>query len=359
MPIRPIKTPGRTLAALALVLGSVAAPAAAPPECTCRHLASLQADYRNAVALEAYFRGLAQHLTAIEAEAMEDWQDPGRVRKISRDEDAAYRKQNPPGNVMEPVPGYTGPAHVDMPSGTCAQAEADLEALESGATCRAIAEAALNHEASHRKICNQMGAKAYWARPSSDLAREEAEAYRVHAAELKAALRRVLEDAEITFKAAWDIEMNVQGVAQYGYRYTASTEDIGGATGGDTWTMTGAGTSTVAFTKASIMGMKCTPTGAAKSTYTAKMTTDGLTFSLALEDPATQGALGIKCPRGGGGGPVAEGAQEGGLIAKNRPLSAGDNLLPGDMASEMAAILAGNATVSGDGRRVLSVTCGP
>ena len=96
---------------------------------------------------------------------------------------------------------------------------------------------------------------------------------------------------------------------------------------------------------------------AAKSTYTAKMTTDGLTFSLEMETLSTSGALGIKCPGGGGGGPVGEGADEAGMIAENLALAAGDNELPGDMATTMSAMMAGMGTVTGKGRRVLSVTC--
>ena len=338
--------------ALAAALILAAAPAAAlQPECDCWNLDSLQADYRNAKALEAYFQTLAEHLKAYEASEAESWgNDPKRIATLSRQENAKYRAQNPPGNVMEPVRGYSGPAAVDMPRDSCTQDPKDLEALENGSPCAAMAEAALNHEARHREICNRMGVTAYWARPYSAFALEEVEAYRQHAAELKEELREVLEESDIVYSAEWDLEIDVQGVAKYGYRYAASSKDIGGASGGDPWTMTGEGTSSVTFTKAVIAGMQCTPTGAAKSTYTAKMTTDGLTFSLEMETLSTSGALGIKCPGGGG-------ADEAGMIAENLSLAAGDNELPGDMATTMSAMMAGMGTVTGKGRRVLSVTC--
>ena len=352
-------TIGRAALAAAMVLGVAAPAAAVQPLCDCRNLDSLQADYRNAKALEAYFQKLAEHLKAYEASEAEAWgNDPKRIATLSGKENARYRSQNPPGQVMEPVRGYTGPAAVDMPRGGCTQKPSDLEALENGSPCYAMAEAALNHEAYHREICDRMGAKAYWERPYSAFALEEVEAYRQHAAELKEDLRRVLDESDVVFSAEWDLEIDVQGMAKYGYKYNASTKDIGWPSGGDTWTMTGDGTSTVTFTKAVIAGMQCTPTGAAKSTYQAKMTTDGLTFSLEMENLSTSGTLGIKCPGGGGGGPVGEGAAEaGGMIAKDVPLAAGDNVLPGDMAETMSAMMAGMGTVTGKGKRVLSVTC--
>lgn len=349
----------RRAAALTLLALLPAAPAMAAslPECTCRNLASLQQDYRNAQALEAYFTLLAEHLKAYEERMTARNLDQDIVLGHSRAEDEDYRQQNPPGQVMEPVDGYTGPGDVKMEPGTCTQRPEDLEALDAGSPCRGMADAALNHEAFHRENCDRMGAENYWGRMSSEIALEEAEGYRRQAAELKEELRRVLDASEVTYRADWTLEIDAQGMAQFGYRYEAHSEDIGGASAEDPWTMTGTGTSSVGWLRAVIAGMNCRPAGAVNSTYTAKMVTDGLTFSLEIEDLASSGALSLSCPGGGGGGgPVSE-AGGAGVIAEGLPVKAGDTPLPGDMADEIRAIMAGSGTVSGEGERVLSVTC--
>ncbi|MDH3264075.1 MAG: hypothetical protein OEM24_08765 [Paracoccaceae bacterium] len=344
-------------AALALMLAAAPALAASLPECTCRNLTSLQQDYRNAEALEAYFTLLAEHLKAYEGGMSSQAPDRGLLGQLSLGEDQAYREENPPGQVMGPVEGYWGPAHVDMEPGKCIQRPEDLEAMDVGSPCRGMADAALNHEAAHRANCDRMGPENYWRQMPSEIALEEAENYRAQAAALKDELRRVLDAAEVTLSVDWTLEINAQDLALYGYSFSSRSEDIGGASGGDPWTMTGQGTSTGTWTKAVFAGMRCTPSGAITTEYEAKLTTDGLTFDLDLAELSTSGSVSIRCPGGGGGGgPVAE-AGGAGNLAEGLPVKAGDNPLPGDMAEEMRALMAGAATVTGEGERVLSVTC--
>lgn len=330
---------------------------ASPPECNCNNLTSLQQDYQNAMTLEAYFQNLAEHLQKNEADALKAWGNMDKVKFESSEENDSYRQQHPPGQVIIPVNGYTGPAAVTMTPGACNQPQQDLAALESGSPCKAMADAALNHEAFHRANCNRMGATAYWNRLQSKVALEEVEGYKAQAAALKDELRRVLDASEVTYQGDWTLGINVGGMAQFGYHYTAQTEDIGGASGGDRWTMTGKGSGTVTWTKAVIMGRNCNPSGEIKSDYTAKITTDGLTFDLEVETLSSSGALSIQCPGpGGGGGPVAD-AAGGGKIATGLPLQAGVTPLPGDMGSEIRNILAGTGTVTGSGKRELSISC--
>lgn len=354
----PVPARTYTLPLLLAIALAVAQPAqAGPPECNCNNLTSLQQDYRNAVALQAYFQTLAEYLQKFEADSLKAWGNMSKVRIDSLEEDATYRQTNPPGQVMEPVDGYgSGPPAVTMTPGTCTQPPNQLDAMENASPCKAMADAALNHEAFHRANCNRMGVKAYWKRLASDVALEEVEAYKAHAAELKNELRRVLDVSDVTYHGEWTLDMNIQGMAQYGYLYKTQSEDIGGATGGDRWTMTGKGTSRVNWTKAILAGKRCSPSGSVKTNYEAKMTTDGLTFDLEVDQLSTTGALAINCPGGGGGGQAAE-ASGGGKIATGLTVKAGDTLLPGDLGSEIRGILAGMGTVSVDGQRVFSVTC--
>ena len=105
------------------------------------------------------------------------------------------------------------------------------------------------------------------------------------------------------------------------------------------------------------MGKSCNPSGKIDSNYNVKMTTDGLTFDLEVETLSASGALSIKCPGPGGGGGFGADAGSGGKIATGLQVKEGVTPLPGDMGSEMRKILAGQGTVSGSGKRELSISC--
>lgn len=360
MPVS-IKLIHRAALSIAMAFGIAQPALASPAECTCLELASLQQDYRNVETLELYFESLADHLKAFELRKAKDIPDDPSGRYLLRDlslgEEQVYRSKYPPGDLLEPVEGYFGPADVKMDSGTCEQPPDDLEKMDARSPCRAIADAALNHEAFHRAECTRMGPDVYWRLMPSEYALEEVVAYSRQAKELRDELRRVLDESTITYKADWTFDLNIGGMAQYAYAYTGESDDIGNATAGDIWTMSGKGTSKVAWIKAVFMGKQCTPSGAVNSTYDLKMTTDGLTFGLELTGQSSSGGLSVKCPGpGGGGGQVADGGGEG-VFAENLPLNQGINSLPGDMGETMRDILAGMGTVGGGGKRILSVTC--
>lgn len=351
----------RAALSIAMAFIIVQSAQASPPDCTCKNLKSLQQDYQNAVYLAEFFAQLQAHMEIYEEEFLERKKTDPYFDKEFFSTTGAEKAQYIENKMHIPnaVEGYTGPDDVGMEHGTCEQNPIDLDRMEAGSPCKAIADAALNHEAMHRRICNEMTKtnQDYWGRRQSEYAAEEVKAYKQQAGELKDELRRVLDEATITYEADWTFDLNIGGVAQYAYTYSGESEDIGNATAGDTWTMSGKGTSTVAWIKAVFMGKKCTPSGAVDSTYDLKMTTDGLTFGLELTGQSSSGGLSVKCPGpGGGGGQVADGGGEG-VLAENLPLNQGINSLPGDMGETMRAMLAGMGTVGGGGKRILSVTC--
>lgn len=349
------------LAAATLLLAPAAF--ASPPECSCQHIEALQNDYINALYLADFQQKLGEYLKEIEDRLerikAEDPTHPDASLDIGSTTGNA-RQNYVDGNLSLPrtVPGYTGPSEINMIYGTCRQHQAELDAMEAGSPCRAIADAALEHEAAHRARCEAMGAETYWNRKLSDIAFEEVEYYNAQAAKLKEELRRVLEFAEITYQSDWTIGVNAQGVATFGYAYSANSGDIGGATGGDVWTMTGKGESSIVMTRAVIAGMACTASGGLRTEFQVRMETDGLTFGLELDDLVTSGGMALNCPRGGGGGgPMSEAAGDVGEIASDLPLRAGANPLPGSMIEHLASVLAGSASVTGDGSATLMITC--
>lgn len=330
-----------------------------PPECTCQNLESLQQEFRNAATLAEHFQNLADHLAAVEAEEHAKFpDDPERVEDHVGAALSRYLQQNPPSQELIPVHDYFGPPSAEMEYGKCTQKPKQLLEMQIGSPCRAMADAALNHEAFHREKCNRMGPEVYWNRSRVENAREEVEAYRAQAAELKEEIRRVLEAAEVTYRANSSFDLNVQGMAQYGYVSSAQSEDIGQPSDGDTWTMIGRGASTGKCVKAVIVGMQCTPTGMINSSFEVTLTTDGLIFDLEIGEIVTSGAVSIIC-RGAGSssGPVSAVTQGPGLITSKQPLQAGDNPLPGDQAEEVRALLSTVGAVSYDGESTLSVTC--
>ncbi len=248
-----IKLIRRVTLSIAMVFIIVQPAQASPPDCTCQNLTSLQQDYQNAVYLAEFFAQLSAHMEIYEEEFLERKEtDPYFDKEFystTGAEKARYIEQQM--RIPNTVEGYTGPDDVAMKYGTCEQIDIELDQMEAGSPCKAIADAALNHEAMHRRICNEMtkAKQNYWDRRQGEFAAEEAKAYEQQAGELKDELRRVLDEATITYEADWTFDLNIGGMAQYAYTYTGESEDIGNATGGDLWTMSGKGTSTVTWIK--------------------------------------------------------------------------------------------------------------
>ena len=336
--------------------------AAGPPACTCHNLESLQQDYQNAVYLEKYMRELAEHLKSIEAPLLKARQtDPdsyeASVEISSRTGPArdAYEKSHLK-LPFSKIKDYSGPERVPMEKETCQQKQEDLDALENGSPCEAMADAALAHELFHRDNCNHIGVDNYWRRELSEIALEEAQAYHAQAANLKSELRRVLEDATIVYKGRWPFSVSVPGAMHVDYLFVTGTADLGQSSSGDTWAMTGHGTTTTTIETAEIAGRTCRPSGSVNSEFDATLTTNGLTFGLDIRGGVTGGNPAISCPGGMGMGmpppdPIV------GRVATGLPLKEGDNPVGGDWTGPMRGAMAGMGTVSGVADMVASVTC--
>ncbi|HYF06126.1 MAG TPA: hypothetical protein VD970_00775 [Acetobacteraceae bacterium] len=187
---------------VASVLGATAARAA---ECDCTHLQALQAELRNALRLQARFREAAMSLRSRGTE-----ESRGAFRQFA---------EGPATQGLEAVPGR-GPAHVDYvaygegvaedqldtlaPGQTregrqaqlCAMRQSSLDMLNAAmraAACDGIARAIEAHERHHVAMCGRIGYRAYIAMHGADRAAEEAEAYGVQIAMLRAEILRILE----------------------------------------------------------------------------------------------------------------------------------------------------------------------
>ena len=219
---------------IAMVFIIVQPAQASPPDCTCQNLTSLQQDYQNAVYLAEFFAQLSAHMEIYEDKFLERKEtDPYFDKEFystSGAEKARYIDQKM--RIPNTVDGYTGPDDVAMRHDKCTQYEEELAGIEAGSPCKGIADAALNHEAMHRKICEEMTIEAYWNRPQSELMAEEVQGYKQQARELKDELGHVLDEATIIYDGDWTFDLNIGGMAQYVYSYTGESEDIGNATGG-------------------------------------------------------------------------------------------------------------------------------
>lgn len=332
------------------------------PACTCQNLESLQQDYRNAVYLEGYMRKLSAYLKAEEDRLaglkVSSNTDPDNDQLIVTR--VGILKENYKKEHMKlPFPkvkGYSGPTSVEMPFGSCKQDKAALDGLNNGSPCKAMADAAVLHELAHSNLCTAMGREAYWDRPASALALEEAGMYMQQAADLKSELRNVLEASKIEFRGIWRHTMSGQGMTVT-YLYENQTGDIGNASGGDTWTMTGKGETANSIESIKLPGMSCTSQGAVRNSMDVVMTTDGLTFGLDSRESRVAGEISLKCDRGGGMSmPTTDTGS--GELTSGQALVAGDNPLPYGWATTIKLLMRmGGMEVTGDPDMVLSVTC--
>lgn len=345
------------LAVLAMLLMPQTAVAEYPPQvCSCKNLESLQQDYQNAVYLEGFFRKLSNELKVSEASDL--------AKGISRDVIDAYGDQYYADVirivVKQPFPtvlGYTGPEELPMIRGTCEQDPALLEKMAKGSPCNGIADAALLHEFEHRELCKKLGADVYWDRFSSEFAADEADRYKAQAANLKAELRQVLEAAKIELIGEWHFSADAQGMMTSDHEHLTQSTDIGGATKGDNWTMSGKGESSNSIVTMTIMGKSCTTSGSIRNAFDVAMTTDGLTFGLEIVSRRTEGDVAVKCG-GGGGMSMPTNDSYIGVIATGQPLVVGENPLDPDWVDDIKAMMAGSGlTISGEPNTRLSVTC--
>lgn len=353
----------RILAVVACLAG-VASPALAErPTCTCKNLESLQQEYQNAVYLEGYMRQLSAHLQEVEAAQTDlnqnhpEHKDAGvSVHQVSATARDAYKKAK----LRLPFPkvtGYTGPTEVSMTEGTCEQPKGQLEAMESGSPCAAIAEALVTHERTHRDLCESLGKDAYWTRLPSEIALEEVAMYKAQAEKIKRELQVVLDAADVRLRGEWRHTLSGQGV-ELVYFYQFESQDIAAVSqGGDSWAMTGTGETQNAIESMKFPGASCRSTGSVRNAFTVSIATDGLTFGLDYADKNTGGDLTIKCD-GGMSIAMPTGDASSGRLVSGQILKAGDNVIPNSWADSIMALASSEGmSITGEPKTVLSVTC--
>jgi hypothetical protein len=334
------------------------------PECTCRNLASLQEEYQNAVYLEGYMRRLGEHLRAVEARQIDmNKNDPtNKDAGISPNQASATARQAyADKNLRLPFPnptGYTGPSEVSMTPGTCKQPAGKLAELEGGSPCQAIADAALAHEATHRAICEKLGADAYWSRMPSEIALEEADMYKGQAANLKAELRRVLDASDLRVVGEFSYHM-AAGPRDSRDKITYDSGDLSLASqGGDRWEMTGTGDSVTEMVMNDYEeGVTCT-TGEVQRPFSVSLETDGLTADVKLEGHQAK-EVGMRCSNG------LSVPMFGGLLGEQQVrrlrLVTGDMPFPqqneGLLSMIVGAASAGGASMGTEQSTILRLTC--
>lgn len=311
--------------ALALALSLAYPPAIAlagnsGESCSCKHLESLQQELENALYEAKFFAELSSELKKLEDDLNKKKSDPNNedADVVVKSRTKAKWDQIKSGKFRLPHPqvtGYTGPESVDMPYGSCAQNASDLRALETGASCKEIAEITLAHEKQHRDLCTKTGAAAYWERPLSEMAAEESNRYEDQANAMRAQLKRVIDNGTVTVEA--EMEMRVFGPQfDVTYSYVTDPMEMQGKSspGADDWTLKGDGHQAGTIKRAKIAGMNCKPSGQLNDAVNMEIETDGLWMSLDEKTTGQAGDVKLKCKGGFGMSMRPQGETGGGRL---------------------------------------------
>ncbi|MET4632506.1 hypothetical protein [Kaistia defluvii] len=297
----------RLIAMSSLLAAIVPVPAALADgaACSCRHLESIQQELRNAEALLKIQQKIRDQLETIEAPLIEAKKTPTHPDSDVNIYDRSIRERTrilAGFTLPHPqVKGYTGPSNVKMPFGTCEQSASDLEALKSGSQCKELADINLAHENAHGAECRAAGASEYWKRLPSKMAAEEVVRYTEQVAALRALLKKVLDEGEMTVEAR--LEPRIQG-PQFDVTYLYQTGPIElkgkSSPGSDQWTLDGKGVQVGRIGKMRLAGMTCTSSGQLNTKVNLTLETDGLTMALKGKTTSAPGDVKVQC-RGGHG----------------------------------------------------------
>lgn len=336
---------------------------AAPADCSCKHLESLQQEVENARYEAKFFADMAAKFKEIRAHFEEANKDPTNpdagvnwTNRLGLEHERMmaqeFRLPNPR------VKGYSGPDSVSMPFGTCKQNGDDLTKLGDGAACREIGAATLAHEAAHRALCAQIGAGAYWARSWDEIAAEEAARYADQAKTMENLLKKVIDNGTLTVEAVLTPVYTAQGF-RAGYSHTISKMELKGhSSDAPDWALDGKGrqVSKIEFLK--LAGMNCTPSGELIDDVDMTAKTDGFTLSLEGRNTYVSGPVKVKCKGGGGMSGYQPGETGGG------PYFAGEHFAPEmsfirDVATKEFAqvVKSGGINVSGEERVTVKLEC--
>jgi hypothetical protein len=280
-------------------------------ECDCHHLEALQLELRNAIKLQQAF-------TAKIAE----------LRAMSNKESAAIVFANFAQSVSTTVTkpaSDTGPKSIDYTSvgegispddrgdvkalggqDLCAKSDGanlDLRNLDSGAACAGIAQAVRAHEDYHQKDCTRLTYIVYREKHPADRAAEEAAAYGVQIAYLRAEIARVLQKSKVRFEAIGNSRTKVPQNPLYSTITVDTVSKIQAnpaVSSSETIKFDGQGDHTL---NASVDG-NCKITNGVPYTVVAKggIETDGLDAKLRFTIEGTSPSMGMKCTIGPGSG---------------------------------------------------------
>lgn len=333
--------------------------------CSCKNLESLQQELENAIYEADFFAKLSKRLDAVEKKQADinenDPTNPDAGRLVLQ-VSANARDQIMAGEFKPPharVAGYTGPERVDMEAGKCTQKQADLDAMAAGSPCREIADITLEHEATHRRLCESIGADAYWARLPSVIAAEEAERYRAQADAMRRQLKRVIDEGTITVEAIMEPRV-YQSQFDVTYSYVTPKIELDGKSspGSDRWTLDGKGIQHGTIKKMKIAGMSCTASGELRDDVKLSFDTDGLDMSLVTTTTSSKGDIYIKC-KGGFGQSMRPGGEtgSGSVFSGERLKNASEFVVPVAEMEFGKVIAGGGVSVSGEMKTTVTLVC--
>jgi hypothetical protein len=348
-------------AALCLWAGS----ADAMDSCSCKNLESLQQELENALYEASFFDSLSRRLDAIEKKQADlNKNDPtnanaGRlVLQVSADarkEIMAKEFKPPHGEVT----GYTGPGSVDMEAGKCTQSQTALDAMRNGSPCQEIADITLEHESAHRKLCETMGADAYWARLPSQIAAEEAQRYKAQADAMRKQLKRVIDEGTITVEAIMEPRI-YRPQFDVTYSYVTSKIELDGRSSpaSDNWTLKGDGKQAGTIKHMKIAGMSCKASGQLNDDVSLSLDTDGLQMSLTATTVAKAGDIHITCKGGFGQSMRPQGESGSGSSFSGEPLKNSSEFVVPVSEMEFGKMIAQSGlSVSGELKTTVTLVC--
>jgi hypothetical protein len=184
-----------------------------------------------------------------------------------------------------------------------ANAELALADLESGASCAGIAKAVKAHEDYHQGECTRLTYMIYREKHPADRAAEEAAAYGVQIAALRAEIARVLEKSNVRFEVVADTRVEVPPNPLYSVITVGTQAKIQAnrvSVSGDVIKFDGKGEQTL---NAGVNG-NCSMTGGLPFTVPARgsIETDGLDAQLRYTIEGTTPSISMKCQFGPGTG---------------------------------------------------------
>jgi len=356
-------------AGIVLAVAMLAGAPSRAAECDCGNLPVLQVELRNALRLQAAFRGRI-------AELRQFGPDASRIELQRFAAMAAHANLESDGTTLrevEYVPygqdvaeGRLDSLSNDQLCAMRASSAAALDAADRAAACAGIGRALRAHEGVHVAMCRRIGYRAYLAMHGAERAAEEAEAYGVQIAALRAEIIRVLE----RLNPRIEVTSNVRTQGPPNPMYTALVTDVQAEVRMTRAVVVDAAAGRVRFegqgrqvSNSRVEG-NCRFTGGMPITHPVRggIETDGLEARITYSLEGTTPAMAMQCrvPGGGSGAglsmpaPISGGVPE----AITLPLRAGAEQVT-DMATTPAAAMMAQARVriSGEGRFRLVLDC--